>query len=437
MATIDTEDTKEKETFTYSAFEQCKWSEKKRNIAAYGYCCRHRVVHLYFLRKSFEGLYSWVKSNIPETDTDKIQKFCQWMYALALEEVKNAPDDEKDKAIEEINGKGSEYYGVYQQGEKVTSLAKQAPSVDVETKMANGENTTTQADAPAGEADDDDESSNNSNNNTTSVAEARASIVGNAAGVASSAVNLASSAVTSSVGIAGSAVNIVASCISDAIAIAGIAVELGELVLDESVSYITTATTEIALAAATYTAKLAIDTPKKMVSYVGTRVKEMMPSMSDFLTPIDLKNEVSAASAKAVQKSAKLQEATNKINKATEKVTSALGDVQAKLSYIESFAGEGPAKLEEMGKDILYTGLSYVGKVKKQAITAIAYWEEKTSNVLSYDLAMKMADEQLVKIELVMKKAADAVNKLKAQAIIIAKKVIAVAISKICALIGI
>ena len=57
--------------------------------------------------------------------------------------------------------------------------------------------------------------------------------------------------------------------------------------------------------------------------------------------------------------------------------------------------------------------------------------------MLSYDLAMKTADEQLVKIELAMKKAADEVNKLKAQAIIIAKKVIAVALSKICALIGI
>lgn len=433
MATKDTKDTKEKEQFTYAAFEQRKWGANKRNAAAYAYCCKYHVDQLYFLRKSFEGLYSWVKSNIPETDTGKIQKFCRWVYALALEEAKNASDEDKDKAIEEINGKGSEYYGVYQQGEKVASLAKQAPSPDVETKMANGENTSTQADAPPGEDDGDDESSNNA----TSVAEARASIVGNAVGVASSATNLASSAVTSSIGVAGAAVNLVAAGISDAIAIAGIAVELGELVIDESVSYITTATSEIAVAAATYTAKLAVDTPKKMMSYVGTRVKEMMPSMSDFLTPIDLKNEVSAAAAKAMQKAAKLQEATDKINKATEKVTSALSDVQNKISYIQSLAGEGPAKLEEMGKDILYTGLSYVGKVKKEVISAIAYWEEKTSNVLSYDLAMKMADEQLVKIELAMKKAADAVNKLKAQAIILAKKVIAVAISKICALIGI
>lgn len=436
MATKDTQNTKEKEQFTYTAFEQCKWSAKKRNASAYAYCCKYHVDQLYFLRKSFEGLYSWVKSNILETDTDKIQKFCRWVYALALEEVKNASDDDKDKAIKEINGKGSEYYSVYQQGEKVASLAKQAPSVDVETKMANGENTSTQADAPAGEADDDDESSNNSNN-TVSVTEARASIVGNVAGVAGSAANLSGSAITGAVGVAGSAVNLAAAGVSDAVAIAGVAVELGELVLDESVSYIATATTEIALAAATYTAKLAVDTPKKMMSYVGTRVKEMMPSMSDFLTPIDLKNEASAAAAKAMQKAAKLQEATDKINKATAKVTSALGDVQNKLSYITSLAGEGPAKLEEIGKDILYTSLSYVGKVKKEVISTIANWEEKTSNVLSYDLAMKMADEQLVKIELTMKKAADAVNKLKAQAIIIAKKVIAVAISKICALIGI
>ncbi len=432
-----TKDTKEKEQFTYAAFEQRKWGAKKRNAAAYAYCCKYHVDGLYFLRKSFDGLYSWVKSNIPETDTDEIQKFCRWVYALALEEAKNASDEDKDKAIEEINGKGSEYYGVYQQGEKVAALAKQAPSVDVETKMANGENTSTQADAPPGEEDEADADGGESSAGGVSVTEARASIVGNAAGVASSATNLASSAITSSVGVAGAAVNLAAAGISDAIAIAGIAVELGELVIDESVSYITTATTEIAMAAATYTARLAVDTPKKMMSYVGTRVKEMMPSMSDFLTPIDLKNEASAAAAKAMQKAAKLQEATDKINKATEKVTSALGDVQDKISYIQSFADEGPAKLEEMGKDILYTGLSYVGKVKKDVISAIAYWEEKTSNVLSYDLAMKMADEQLVKIELAMKKAADAVNKLKAQAIIIAKKVVAVAISKICALIGI
>ena len=433
MATKDTKDTKEKEQFTYAAFEQRKWGAKKRNAAAYAYCCKYRVDGLYFLRKSFEGLYSWVKSNIPETDTGKIQKFCRWVYALALEEANNASDEDKDKEIKEINGKGSEYYGVYQQGEKVASVAKKAPSVDVETKMANGENTSTQADAPPGEDDGDDESSGPG----ASLTEARASIVGNAAGVASSATNLASSAVTGSIGVAGAAVNAAGALVSDAIAIAGVAVELGELVIDESVSYITTATAEIATAAATYTAKLAVDTPKKMMSYVGTRVKEMMPSMSDFLTPIDLKNEASAAAAKAMQKAAKLQEATDKINKATEKVTGALGDVQAKLSYISSLAGEGPAKLEEMGKDILYTGLSYVGKVKKEVISTIAYWEEKTSNVLSYDLAMKMADEQLVKIELAMKKAADAVNKLKAQAIIIAKKVVAVAISKICALIGI
>ena len=433
MATKDTKDTKEKEQFTYAAFEQRKWGAKKRNAAAYAYCCKYRVDGLYFLRKSFEGLYSWVKSNIPETDTGKIQKFCRWVYALALEEANNASDEDKDKAIEEINGKGSEYYGVYQQGEKVASVAKKAPSVDVETKMANGENTSTQADAPPGEDDGDDESSVSG----ASLTEARASIVGNAAGVASSATNLASSAVTGSIGVAGAAVNLAVDGISEAIAIAGVAVELGELVIDESVSYITTATTEIAMAAATYTAKLAVDTPKKMMSYVGTRVKEMMPSMSDFLTPIDLKNEASAAAAKAMQKAAKLQEATDKINKATEKVTSALGDVQAKISYLSSLAAEGPAKLEEMGKDILYTGLSYVGKVKKEVISTIAYWEEKTSNVLSYDLAMKMADEQLVKIELAMKKAADAVNKLKAQAIIMAKKVVAVAISKICALIGI
>ena len=433
MATKDTKDTKEKEQFTYAAFEQRKWGAKKRNAAAYAYCCKYHVDGLYFLRKSFEGLYSWVKSNIPETDTGKIQKFCRWVYALALEEANNASDEDKDKAIKEINEKGSEYYGVYQQGEKVASVAKKAPSVDVETKMANGENTSTQADAPPGEDDGDDESSAGG----ASLTEARASIVGNAAGVASSATNLASSAVTGSIGVAGAAVNAAGALVSDAVAIAGVAVELGELVIDESVSYITTATAEIAMAAATYTAKLAVDTPKKMMSYVGTRVKEMMPSMSDFLTPIDLKNEASAAAAKAMQKAAKLQEATDKINKATEKVTGALGDVQAKLSYISSLAGEGPAKLEEMGKDILYTGLSYVGKVKKEVISTIAYWEEKTSNVLSYDLAMKMADEQLVKIELAMKKAADAVNKLKAQAIIIAKKVVAVAISKICALIGI
>ena len=435
MAAKNTKDTKEKEQFTYAAFEQRKWGAKKRNAAAYAYCCKYRVDQLYFLRKSFEGLYSWVKSNIPETDTDKIQKFCRWVYALALEEVKNASDDDKDKAIEEINGKGSEYYGVYQQGEKVAALAKKAPSADVETKMASGESTSAQADAPPGEDDGEDESESPSNG--VSVTEARASIVGNAVGAASSATNLASSAVTGSIGVAGAAVNLAAAGVSDAIAIAGIALELGELVIDESVSYITTATSEIAIAAAAYTAKLAVDTPKKMMSYVGTRVKEMMPSMSDFLTPIDLKNEVSAAAAKAVQKAAKLQEATDKINKATEKVTSALGDVQNKISYLQSLADDGPAKLEEMGKDILYTGLSYVGKVKKEVISTIAYWEEKTSNVLSYDLAMKMADEQLVKIELAMKKAADEVNKLKAQAIIIAKKVIAVAISKICALIGI
>ena len=435
MAAKNTKDTKEKEQFTYAAFEQRKWSAEKRNASAYAYCCKYHVDQLYFLRKSFEGLYSWVKSNIPETDTGEIQKFCRWVYALALEEAKTADDDDKDKAIEEINGKGSEYYGVYRQGEKVAALAKQAPSADVETKMTRGESTSAQADAPPGEDDGDDESESSSNG--VSVTEARASIVGNAVGVASSATNLASSAVTGSIGVAGAAVNLVADGISDAIAIAGIAVELGELVIDESVSYITAATSEIAIAAATYTAKLAVDTPKKMMSYVTARVKEMTPSISDFLTPIDLKNEVSAAAAKAVQKAAKLQEATDKINKATEKVTSALSDAQAKISYLQSLADEGPAKLEEMGKDILYTGLSYVGKVKKEVISTIAYWEEKTSNVLSYDLAMKTADEQLVKIELAMKKAADEVNKLKAQAIIIAKKVIAVALSKICALIGI
>lgn len=272
---------------------------------------------------------------------------------------------------------------------KVNALAEKAPANDVEMKIGQGKPTSPQADTIGG--------------------------------------------VT---GIVGGAVGLAAKGISDGIEIAGIAMELGQLVITETTSYIVDATTKITLAGVSYTAKMGTDTAKKTVSYVADMVKTNMPSLSDMMTPADIKVNLSKQTAQAQEKAAKIAEKTQKVQEAAKKVNGALGTVQEKISYISMWAEDGPDKLREMGTDIIYSAVSYIADVRDKVIMGIAGWEEKTSSVIAYNIASNTAAEQIDKVTKQMKKAADELNKIKAQAVILAKMAIAVAISKVCALVG-
>lgn len=305
---------------------------------------------------------------------------------------------------------------------KVNEIANKVPVNDVETKAEQGKPTSAQAD-------------DNKIPASTAISAAN-SVAGNAGDLVNSSVSLATDAISGAVGIAGGAVGLAAQGLSDTFEIAGIAMELGQLVITEGTSYIVDATTKIALAGVSYTAKMATDTAKKTVSYVGDMLKINMPSISDLLTPVDVKVDLSKQTAKLQEKAAKIAEKTQKVQEATKKVNDALGTVQDKISYLSMWAEDGPDKLRELGTDIIYSAISYVGDVRDKVITGIADWEEKTSNVIAYNIASNTTAEQIDKITKQLKKAVDELNKIKTQAVIIAKMAIAVAISKVCALIG-
>lgn len=306
---------------------------------------------------------------------------------------------------------------------KVNEIADKATANDVETKAAQCKSTSPQADS-------------NKISASTAISAAE-NVADNVGGLVNSATTLATDTISGVTGIVGGAVGLAAKGMSDGIEIAGIAIELGQLVITESTSYITDAVTKIALAGVSYTAKMATDTTKKTVSYVGDMLKINLPSISDLMTPVDIKVNLSKQTAQLQEKAAKIAEKTQKVQEATEKINSKLGAVQDKISYITMFAEDGPEKLKEMGTDIIYSAISYVTDVRDKAITGIADWEEKTSNVIAYNIASNTTAEQIDKITKQLKKAVDELNKIKAQAVIIAKMAIAVAISKICALIGI
>lgn len=289
---------------------------------------------------------------------------------------------------------------------KVNEIAARAPAKDVEASLYQGKPTSAQAVAAA-----DD--------------------------LINSSATLVSDTISGVADVAGGAVGLAAQGISAGIEIAGIALELGQLVISEGTSYIADAATKIALAGVSYTAKMTTDTAKKTVSYVSDMVKANTPSLSDLLVPVDIKVDLNKQTAKVQEKAAKIAEKTQKVQEATKKVNAALGTVQDKISYISMWAEDGPDKLREMGTDIIYSTFSYVGDVRDKVIAGIADWEEKTSNVIAYNIASGTAAEQIDKITKQLKKAADELNKVKAQAVIIAKMAIAVAISKVCALVGI
>lgn len=335
---------------------------------------------VYTLWEQHRGVYNWVKSNV--TNQDDLASFAKYILQKA-----NAA------GAEEINT--ADHYDMWKRQQKVAELAATAPNPDTESKMAAGESTSPQMGA---------------------------------------AVAGAASSVTS---YAGGVVNSAAGALGAGISAAGVASSLASLVLTETVSYISAATTMIAQAGAAYTARLTADTPKKMASYIVAMLPEMTKGLPDYTSPANLTDEINAEKAQAAQKAAKMKEATSKITDATSKVNGVMQIAQQKISYITKYAGDGPKKLEELGQNALSSALSYVGDIRDKAIKQIADWEEKTSNVLAYDMAQKQARKQADKINAQTKKAADELNKVKAKATIIAKKATAVALSKIAALVGI
>lgn len=407
-------------TFSFTDFE------RQNNIngftGLYSYANKYGVPYLYNIYSNYIEIYNWISKNISPSDTDIIGKFTEFVYKNAENEFKSTGQRQSSEK------KAEEYWSVWSQQNKISNIAKKAPSPDVESKMASGLSTTTLSEAVI--TVNNNNSNNSSNNNSNNILNAGTSLV-------SSAGSLVSNTLTGAVGVAGSVTNLSADVLGSAAVLTGVALELSEYIISETVSYIGTATGQIAAAGVSYTTKLVTDTTKKTASYVTDMVKERAPSLSDFTVPIDIKNEEKAIKLKSAQKAAKLSEATDKINKAKNKISGKLKEVQNKITYITVMAEEGPGKLEELGKDIINTGLSYVGNVRDKVIKNIADWEEDASNKLAYVQAQKQADETIVKMQKQMKKSADNINKMKAKATIVSKKAIAVAKSKVAALIGI
>lgn len=391
--------------FNYDKFDK---EYKSNPTDGYAYCVKHHVIPLVELRLEYEEIYSWIKSNIKETDINTIYEFSKWAKTCADNELENLGGSREAKS--DVCNKAPDFYDMWKRGQSVTTIAKKADSPNPEQQMASGQSTSSQMGI--------------------------GSVISSAGSVAGAATGVATAAVSGSVGVAAASVNLAADAAGTGLAMVGVASELTQLLITETTSYVTDAVAKIVLASTTYTAKLAVDTPKKTMSYVSAIVKDKMPSLSDFMVSVDIKNEAKKEASKAAARVAKLQEATDKLNEAKEKVSGVLNKVQEKITYIQALESEGPSKLEELGKDILYSSLSYVGKIRDKAIAGIAKWEEKASNTLSYNIASKQADDQLVKIEAMYKKQADEINKLKAKAQIVAKKATAVAISKVAALVG-
>lgn len=425
--------------------------ENKSRRIVYQYCKKFGIIGGYILYNIWNmspELYDIIKENIKESDTVSLNHFMSYIADIVTDLYETMGFIKVYDTLEE---KAQDYYDMWQKTEKsVFTVVETCPKPDVETKMANGENTSEEmdeeklqgelgaVDVVATKAPSADTSSDTSSNNTSaSVSSVVAETASGAMNIASSSVGLAGAAISGTAGVVGSAVNLAASGVGDALAVAGVAIQLGELVISESSSYIAEAGAKILLASTTYAAKLVIDTPKKTVSYMMDMVKNATPSVSDFLTPISVKQDLEKEAAKAAAKAAKLAEVNEKVNNATKKVTSKLSEVQDKITYITTLASEGPDKLQKMGTEMLQSALSYVGDVRDKTIKIIADWEEKASNELSYNIAIRQSQETILKLEKTMKKAADEINKLKAKAEIIAKKATAVAISKVAALLGI
>lgn len=408
--------------FSFTEFENAPNTENKNG--PYNYAKKYGVKYLYNIYSNYIGLYIWISKNISPLDTDTIGKFTEFVFKNVENEVKQT-----GKATT-TDSKAEEYWSVWSQQNKISNIASKATSPDVESKMSLGESTTTLSEAVVTISSSNNSSNNSFNNSSNN------SSNNSIADVLSSTGSLVSDTFTDIVGTAGAITNLGADTLGNGVALSGVVLELSEYIISETVSYISTSTTQIATAAVSYTTKLVTDTAKKTVSYVSDMIKERTPSVSDFLVPIDIKNEEKSIKLKTEQKLAKLNEATDKINKAKDKISGKLKQVQDKITYITVMAEEGPYKLEELGKDIINTELSYVGTIRDKVIKNISDWEEDASNKLAYVQAQKQADEVVVKLEQQMKKSADNINKIKTKATIVAKKSIAVAISKVAALVG-
>lgn len=421
--------------FTYDEFE--KQFENDGYEGLYNYAKKYRLTCLYELYVGkYYDLYLVIKNNFPETDTTAIKNFGK----VALKWVKKEYSDESNPAKPLAEG-AQDFYDMWCIKNGVTKITAAAPSPDVESKMESGEPTTTLSEAcvvfeKTTTSSDQNNSASSSASSTKENKSATGSVAAGVVSATAATVGVATAAVSGTVGIVGESVNFAAAGVGSAIQIAGVVTELTNYVISQSTSYITDAAAKIVAAGTTYTMKLPIDTAKKMKSYVSAMIAERMPSVSDFLTPVDTKADTEKEALKKSHNAEKLKKATEKINKAKENVETALSDVQEKISDVSVYMEEGPAKLSEFGTDIINTALSYVGNVRDSAIKSIAYWEEITSNQLAYEQAQQLSDEQLVTMEKKMKEQADKINKLKAKATIVSKKVTAVAISKVAALVG-
>lgn len=308
---------------------------------------------------------------------------------------------------------------------KIHNIASSIPTVDPEEQLIKGKPTSSQmvTKAPTNAPTKAPITLSNISTSyiTSSIGSSLSSLGNSAMDAGASVVNLASSGL---------------SAFANSAILAGLAEQIGEEILIQTTSYVGYALAEVAGASVSYATKYVTDTASKTTSYVATLTSERMPKLKDFLVPKETTQAIEDAKKKAAEKAAMLAEKANKAQVATQKLNNVTKIVTDYTSYISQFIADGPAMVEDLSKDILSTGFSYVAKVRDEAISGIAEWEEKASTKTAYFAAMKLVEPTIKKTSAELKKAADKISKAVAEAEIKAMAAVSVAISKVCALVG-
>lgn len=233
-----------------------------------------------------------------------------------------------------------------------------------------------------------------------------------------------------------SASNLLGTTITTALNAPQIVMDLTNTVISETTSYITSATTDIAKGAITYTIKF----PSRIISLTTSYYKDFLSyfklTLDDVMISNESKVEIQNELNKSLEQKKLMDIKTEKVKKSTEKINNVVSKVTTGMNTISEHIQEGPEWVEEQCNKILFNGLSYIGKVRDDTLSWVHDKLEKKAMAIAYNAAWDSYNRTVEKTQKALEKQFETIQVTQMKIKIKTAQVIAVAKSKIIAKLG-
>lgn len=331
----------------------------------------------------------------------------------------------------------------YETKQKIAEKSKNFEKPDVESKMENGEATSSFSnkkqialkDNELGEAVVTVSKKQSLRSAWNDVNDINSSVIQSGDKLGNAKLAQAQAIMSGAVNVGQSTANLLSSSMG-VLAAPQLITDLTNTVISETTSYVGDAIKDMTLGCITYGMKF----PARVVSLTTSYYKGFLSyykiTLDDVMLSEEMKAQLELEKSKSLEQKKILDAQTQKVQEKTAKINKVISKVTTGMNNVSAYISEGPEWVEDQCTKLLFNGLSYVGKLRDITLNSVYNTLENKAQTIAYAAAssqFKDFDEETRKV---LKKQYEKiqVNAMKVQ--LKAAKTVAVAKSKIIAKLG-